>query len=137
MRRRLLSIVGLGVLLVGALAFTACGDDDDAPDATPTPATAGDDESGDSVSSGSILADTFLSYEGRQYQLTEILQADLIEGGDAGFSEVGEATEADVDGDLTVYTREGDSINVYTFWAGSGEGEAATLDSWYRWEPVG
>jgi hypothetical protein len=137
MARRTIGILFLGILALGVVAGAACGDDDDAPEATPSPAPAAADQSdgGDAVSNGSILADTFLTYEGAQYQLRDILQANLIDG-EGDFSEVGEATEADIDGDLTVFTKEGDAANVYTFWAGSGEGEAATPDSWYRWEPA-
>ncbi len=130
MRTRLLGL-GLLAIVIGVAVFAlACGSDDDA-------APAGDQQSsGDESNSvgdlaGAIVPDTFLTYDGQQYELKEILQADMVDQSE--FTEAGEASEIDVDGDPTVYTREGDDGSVYTFFEGAGSGEAATPDNWYRW----
>jgi hypothetical protein len=130
MRAKLIALLTVSVFAVAALAGAACSDDDgDSGNGGPTTEDQGT-VSGPS-SSGAIVPNTFLTFEGDQYRLTEILQADLID--DSGFTEAGEASESDVEGDTTVYTRESDDSSVYTFFEGTGEGEDALPDSWYRW----
>ncbi len=132
MRAKFLSLAVIGLLAIGLTAAMACGDDDDGGGSdNPSPADQGI-VSGPGA--GAIVPNTFLTYNGAQYRLSDILQADLEDS--STFSEIGEAAEADVDGDLTVFTREGDSDSVYTFWKSSGSGDTATPDSWYHWEPV-
>jgi hypothetical protein len=85
-------------------------------------------------SSGSVAPNTFLTFDGQQYRLVELMQADLID--DSAFEEVGEATDADIDQeDLVVYRKGDDSDAVYTYAEGMdseavGEGVPAL---WYRW----
>jgi hypothetical protein len=129
MRTKFLSLVVIGLLAMGLTAAVACGDGDDDTAEQPT---AEDQDTVSGPGAGAIVPDTFLTYDGAQYRLAEILQADLED--ESQFSEVGEATEADVDGDLTVFTKEGDAEAVYTFWEGSGSGDTAIPDSWYRWQ---
>ncbi|MEX0684060.1 MAG: hypothetical protein WD904_10900 [Dehalococcoidia bacterium] len=128
----MLPLAVIALLAIGMTGAAACGDDDD-DGATQQP-TAEDQDSVAGPGAGAIVPNTFLTHEGAQYRLSDILQADLED--ESQFSEVGEATEADVDGDLTVFTKDGDAESVYTFWQGSGSGDTATPDSWYRWEPA-
>src|SRR3990172_11054548 len=87
------------------------------------PAASDDRDSGPAdggpSSSGAIVPDTFLTFGGGQYELTDVIQADLISD---ELTEVGVASEADIDyeGQLKVYTRAGDDAVVYTY--------AASLD---------
>ena len=130
MRAKLIGLLMVSVFAVAALAGAACSDDDG-------DSANGQDQgtvSGPS-STGAIVPNTFLTFEGDQYRLVEILQANLID--DSGFTEAGEASDLDVEGDMTVYTRAGDDGSVYTLFQGTGEGEDALPDSWYRWEPAG
>ena len=87
-------------------------------------------------SSGAIVQDTFLMFEGQRYELSEVLQADLVSD---QFTEVGTASEADIDyeGELKVYTRSGDDAAVYTYsLAVDGEGEEGDAPAtWAKWEP--
>lgn len=132
MRKRLLVLGMLSVLSVAALLGAACSDDDsDSNSAEP----AAEDPGPVTVpgSSMGMVVEAFLTFEGAQYRLEDIFQADLI---DSAFAELGEASQFELDGDPTIYRREGDEGAVYTFWEGSGEGEEASLDSWYRWVPV-
>ena len=73
-----------------------------------------------------------MTFEGNQYRLVQVLQADQTDG--SAFTEVGQASQSDAEGDRTVYTRQGDDSSVYTFFEGTGSGEDAPPDSWYRWE---
>lgn len=134
MRNRV-ALSGATILAGLALFAGACGDDDDTGGSQPVEPSATVSGAGGSVpSSGSVAPNTFLTFEGEQYRLTELLQADLIDDGE--FEEAGEATEADIDqDDLTVYQKPGDSDAVYTYAAGIeseavGEGVPAL---WYRW----
>jgi hypothetical protein len=133
MRAKPIVLLMLLVLSAAALLGAACSDDDD-DSAEGQPTTEAPGTVSGPNSSGAIVPNTFLTFEGAQYRLAEILQSDLID--DSGFTEAGEASESDVEGDPTVYTREGDDSSAYTFFAGAGEGEDALLDSWYRWEPA-
>lgn len=131
MRVKFFSLLALASILALSLAFVACGDDDTVDGDS---AVVDDDDTSGADSAGAIVPNTFLTYDGAQYRLADILQADLED--ESEFAEAGEATAADVDGDLTVYSREGDDSSVFTFFEGSGEGESATPDNWYRWEPT-
>lgn len=134
MRRVMFGLVLVSLLSLGVVLGAACGDDDDEIEGDQSTAESQNENTGPD-SAGAIVPNTFLTYEGGQYRLSDILQADLED--ESQFSEVGEATAADVDApDLTVFSKEGDADSVYTFWAGSGSGDTATPDSWYRWEPV-
>lgn len=128
---------GAAIIVSVAVLAGACGGDDggggDQPanaEPSPTVSAAG----GSVPSSGSIVPNTFLTFEGQQYRLVELLQADLID--ESGFEEAGEATEADIDQeDLTVYRKSGDADAVYTYAPAIesevvGEGVPAF---WYRW----
>ena len=138
---KMIRISAVAVVVGAAALAVACGDDDDdggAATASPTVATAtaspDGGASGSVPSSGSVAPNTFLTYEGEQYRLVELLQADLID--ESAFEEAGEATEVDIDQeDLTVYTKTDDPDAVYTFSPGAesdqvGEGIPAL---WYRW----
>lgn len=72
--------------------------------------------------------------DGEKYELKETLQAGPPRRTE--FTEVGEASEIDVDSDPTVYTSTGDGTSGYMFSEGSGSGEQATLDNRYKREPV-
>jgi hypothetical protein len=134
MYRRSFGIVIVSVLALGALAGAACGGDDRVvTTASPAPVHATQTGSSEPISAGAIVPNTFLTYEGKQYRLSDILQANLIDSSE--FAQVGQASHADVASDLTVFSRAGDATSVYTFWQGSGSGESAIPDSWYRWNP--
>lgn len=133
MRRKLHVFAAITFVLAISLYVAACGDDD-GPSSSDVGQTAGDDANSGGDALGAIVPDTFLTYEGQQYELKEILQADLVDGSD--FTEAGEASEIDVDGDAMVYRRAGDSTSVYTFFKGGGSGDGAIPDNWYKWEPV-
>lgn len=133
--RNRVTLGATGVLVGLAVLAGACGSDDDDGGSSPTepPATVAD--AGGSVpSSGSVAPNTFLTFEGQQYRLVELIQADLID--DSAFEDVGEATEADIDQeDLTVYREADDADAVYTYAEAIesevvGEGAPAL---WYRW----
>ena len=127
----------LPLLAVASLALlaAACNGDGGGPAASNLK-DSGAADTGPS-SSGAIVAETFLTFDGKQYELREILQADLI--GDE-FAEIGVASDADIDyeGDLKVYTRSGDDVAVYTYSSAvdvDGE-EGDTPATWAQWEPV-
>ena len=109
------------------------GDDDDAASSNDDQ-TAGEGANSAGDARGAIVPDTFLTYDGQQYELKEILQSNLLD--ETEFTEVGEASEIDVDGDPTVYTRTDETASVYTFFEGNGSGDRAIPDNWYKWEPV-
>jgi hypothetical protein len=123
------------VVLVSLLVLSAgCGGDSDpAEPEGDAPRTA---EAGDvPASSGMVVPDTFLTFEGSRYELKETLQADLVAD---EFTEIGLASEADIDheGDLAIFLRAGDDSAVYTFSEGvsedGGEGDVPAL--WLRWD---
>ena len=133
--RTRVTLSAAAILASLAVLAGACGSDDDDGDDSPTEPSATVSDAGGSVpSSGSVAPNTFLTFDGKQYRLVELLQADLID--DSAFEEVGEATEADIDQeDLTVYRKGDDSDAVYTYAKGIesevvGEGVPAL---WYRW----
>jgi hypothetical protein len=129
-----LALGGAVLIVASAILAGACGDDDDGA-GTPAEPTATVADAGASVpSSGSVAPNTFLTFEGQQFRLVELLQADLIDEG--AFEEAGEASEADIDQeDLTVYRKADDPDAVYTYAPGI-EGEAVgegVPALWYRW----
>lgn len=132
LRWMLLPIVALVAL--GLLA-AACGDDDGGAPAASSSDDTGAADTGPS-SSGAVAPDVFMTFDGERYRLTEVLQADLIS---EDFSEIGVASEADIDhdGDLKVYSRDGDGAAVYTFSpAVDGDGEEGDVPAtWGKWEP--
>jgi len=136
MRKRLLIIGLTGVLAVAGALGMACGDDDGSDSGQ----TVNDGSSGGPASSSSIVRDTFLTFDGKQYRLVDLFQEDLL-GDDADFDEIGVASEADVDAiDLTVYARAGDDDAIYTYISGEPDpvteaDEAPTVGLWYRWVP--
>ncbi len=98
----------------------------------------GEEPSGDGpASSGLVVPNTFLTFEGQRYQLREVLQANIISN---DFTEVGAASEADIDfdGELKVYRLAGDDMAVYTYSPavdeGGEEGDLPAL--WEKWELV-
>ena len=139
MRQRWL-IVFLATIASLALLAAACGGDSTpaAPSSDDSGPETSDQPSGDGLaSSGVVVPDTFLTFDGQRYQLGDVFQADLIS---QEFTEIGAASEAniDFDGDLTVYRRQGDDAAVYTYSPavdeGGEEGDLPAL--WERWELV-
>lgn len=134
MRHRI-ALSGAAILASLAILAGGCGNDDDSDGGQPTERPTTVSDAGGSVPSiGSVAPNTFLTFDGKRYRLVELMQADLID--DAGFEEVGEATDADVDQeDLTVYRTSDDSDSVFTFSKGR-ESEEVGEDIpafWYRW----
>ncbi len=82
---------------------------------------------------GSVVPDTFLTFDVGQYRLDTVIQADLVAV--AEFVEVGTAVEADIElpGPIAVFARAGDDIAVYTFSPASGDGETGVASLWLRW----
>lgn len=129
-------------LLVFGIVGAACGNDGDSAaergSGQPTVAPAGG-----GVSSSSVAADTFLTFEGQRYRLVDLEQANLVD--DSDFEQIGAASDADIDqADLTVYSRTGDDVAIYTYASeqpepgevAAVEGEDATTPAlWYRWAP--
>ena len=129
--------LSLPLLVVASLALlaAACNGDGGGPAAS-NDKDSGPADTGPS-SSGAIVADTFLTFQGQRYELRDILQADLV--GDE-FAEIGVASEADIDyeSELKVYTRAGDDAAVYTHSSAvDGDGEEGDAPAtWAQWEPV-
>ncbi len=118
MRLRLL-LIPLTIVTGMALVAAACGGGSE----TGGREGAADE---DAESLGLVAPDTFLTFEGQLYRLTDTLQANLI---DDEFTAIGTATKADIDfeGDLTVFRREGDDEAVYTFSPPAREEETTDL----------
>ena len=140
MRQRWLIVI-LAAIASLALLAAACGSDS-------TPAVSDSDDSGpaaaddltggdEATSSGFVAPNVFMTFEGQRYQLRDVLQANLIAD---DFTEIGATSEAniDIDGELTVYRRQGDDAAVYTYSpavdTGGEEGDLPAL--WNRWESV-
>lgn len=133
--RNRVALGGAAILVSLTVLAGACGTDDDGGDeATAAPSPTASLAGGSVPSSGSVAPNTFLTFEGEQYRLVDLLQEDLID--DSGFEEAGEATAADIDqDDLTVYRAADEEDAVYTY--------AKPIDSevpgegvpglWYRW----
>lgn len=131
--RTRLTVAATAILVSLAVLAGACGsDEDELAQPSPTSPPAG----GSVPSTGSVAPNTFLTYEGAQYRLVELLQADLVD--ESAFEEVGEATAIDIEQeDLTVYRKAGDDSAVYTFSPGT-DSDAVGEDIpalWYRWSP--
>ena len=139
MRQRWL-IVFLATIASLALLAAACGGDSTPTDPSSDdsgPETS-DQPSGDGLtSSGVVVPDTFLTFDGQRYQLGNVFQADLISN---EFTEIGVASAADIDfeGELAVFSRSGDDAAVYTLSpAVDVEGEEEDVPAqWLRWELV-
>ena len=127
--------LSLPLLVVASLALlaAACNGDGGGPAASKDK-DSGPADTGPS-SSGAIVADTFLTFQGKQYELREVLQADLVND---EFAEIGVASDADIDyeGDLKVFRRSGDDASVYTFSAAVDVAaeEGDTPATWAKWE---
>ena len=96
----------------------------------------GEEPSGGGLtSSGLVVPDTFLTFDGQRYELREVLQANLISD---QFMAIGVASAADIDfeGEVTVFSRQGDDSAVYTYSpAVDAEGEKFDLPAlWLSWE---
>ncbi len=133
-------ILFLAAIASLALLAAACGGDS-------TPAVSDSDNSGSETSdqtsgdgltsSGVVVPDTFLTFDGQRYQLGDVFQADLISH---EFTEIGVAFAADIDfeGELTVFRRQGDDSAVYTFSPAVDIGgeDDGVLALWEKWELV-
>ena len=123
-------------LLTGAIPLIAAltiacsnGDDDRAP---ATGADAGGGAAGIVPAAGELIAPgQYLTFEGKRYELVNLLFEDLSEG---EFEVIGEASQSDVDvqGDLRVFRRDGDPDAVYTYSARTVEDPAY----WLAWAPA-
>jgi len=104
------SLLAVGIFLGG------CSDDDDGNVQQPTAGPAETPAGGGAVTSNSSVApNTFLTFEGDRYRLESLEQANLAPD-DGEYTEVGTASEADIDqADLTVFRREGEPDAVYTY----------------------
>jgi hypothetical protein len=131
-----LFVPAVAALMLGLLAG-ACGNSGTAPAADDEQRPAGESTADAPVSSGLVAADTFMTFDGQRYELKDTLQADLTAD---DFTEVGVASEADIDhdGGLAVYRRAGDDSAVYTLSPASDEeGEEADVpELWLKWEPT-
>ncbi len=135
---RLLASIGLIGLV--ALLAAACGGNSslEVPRDTGDGAAQTDEPSdGGPASSGLVAPSTFLTFNGKSYELKETLQASLIT---EEFEEIGIATKADIEheGELRVYRRPGDESAVYTLSpAVDSDGEEGDVPAlWLRWEPA-
>jgi len=120
------SLVGL------SLAIAACGgsSSDGASD------DAGGSAAGSQLAGGEgsalILPGQFLEFEGRKYELIEVIDATTVD--EDQFSKTGEATSVAIDSSgTTVFERDGDDANVYTFEQVDGDG-AERPDNWLKWK---
>jgi hypothetical protein len=122
---RKLNILIAGAVTALALFAVGCGGDD--PPEVSVPKS--DSEVVSPGGGALVVPNTFLTYEGEQYELIQLLQADFED--ESEFKTIGEATDADIDfeGKLAVYERENDSDAVYTL-SPSTEDDVAF---WLRW----
>lgn len=116
-----------------ALLAAACGGDSG-------PAASDEPDGEGPPSSGLVGPNTFMTFEGRLYQLREILQAHLVSD---EFTEIGVASEADVEyeGEIAVFRRQGDGADVADVYTRSpiidiGDVEGGVPALWLRWEAV-
>jgi hypothetical protein len=131
MRTKVFVLLMLSVLSAAALLGAGCsGGHNDA--ASGQPAAEGQGTVSGPNSPGAIVPNFLMTFEGNQYRLVQVLQADQTDG--SAFTPVGQASQSDAGGDLTVYTRQGDDSSVYTHFKGTSGGEDAAPESWYRWE---
>ena len=122
-----MALAGVFSTLLIATLVLSCGGGEEAPPA----ADAGNP--GVVSSGGMVVPNTFMTYEGKQYRLVEVLQANLIN--EQAFREIGSTRQADIDftESLVVFRRDGDSGGLYTFSKGQGTGEEAVPATWLRW----
>ena len=124
-------IISIAPVALLVLAVACGGSSDAVPSGGTEPPAAGPG------STGLVAPDTFLIFDGQQYQLQDTLQADLLAD---EFLGVGIASEADIDyeGELGVYRRAGDDSSVYTLSpALDEEGEEQDIPAlWLKWQPV-
>ena len=138
MRQRWL-IVFLATIASLALLAAACGGDSTPTDPSSDdsgPETSGQPSGDGLTSSGVVVPDTFLTFNGQRYQLGDVFQADLISH---ELTEIGvAAADIDFEGELTVFRRPGDDAAVYTLSpAVDVEGEEEDVPAlWLRWEMV-
>jgi len=132
MRTKVFVLLTLSVLSVAALLGAGCSGGDNKA-TSGQPATEGQGTVSGPNSPGAIVPNFLMTFEGNQYRLVQVLQADQTDG--SAFTPVGQASQSDAPGDTTVYTRQGDDGAVYTFLAGTGSGADAQPGVWYRWEP--
>ncbi len=138
MSRKTVLHIALGAAAALAIAAgVACGGDGGSDEDARDGATGGEQPV---VSSGGAqtVPNTMLTFDGARYRLSDIQQADLIDGGE--FERIGAATDADIDyeGELAVYSRAGDDGAVWTrMEAREGAVDEGTPALWYRWAPDG
>lgn len=126
--------LAIGLLAALAVVAVACGGDDTPPAETSNDPAVSDLDGGSvSPGGGMIAPNTFLEYAGKRYQLVNMVQADFLDR--AEFTEVGVATDIDIDADgpVTVYARNGDETGVWTY-AEEVDGEAGAPGLWMHWE---
>jgi len=133
MRAKLFVLLMLSVLSAAALLGAACSSDNN-NSASDQPAAEGQGTVTGPNSPGGLVPNFLMTFQGTQYRLVQVLQADQTDG--SAFTQVGQASQSDAPGDPTVYTRQGDDGAVYTFLAGTGSGADAQPGIWYRWEPA-
>ena len=134
MRTKLFVLLMVSVLSGMALLGAACsgsgsGSTASAPTAEGQGTVSGPNSPG---APGAIVPNFLMTFQGVGYRLTQVLQADQVDG--SAFTAIGQASQMDAPGDPTVYTRQGDENSVYTFFKGTGEAADGPQDSWYRWE---
>jgi len=134
MRTKLFVLLMVCVLSAVALLGAACsgsgsGSAASAPTAEGQGTVSGPNSPG---APGAIVPNFLMTFQGVGYRLTQVLQADQVDG--SAFTAIGQASQMDAPGDPTVYTRQGDENSVYTFFKGTGEAADGPQDSWYRWE---
>jgi hypothetical protein len=117
---RMVVVVALAAMAVLAIACSGGNNDTDAGSG---------DAAGIMPSAGMVVPNTFLEFNGKRYELVQILQDEFVQG--ASFRAVGTTTQADVDvnGELTVYERADDAEAVYT----RSEKTVEDPAYWLRW----
>ena len=117
----------IGVFALATSLLVACGDRDAPPVASGTQ----DGQPQTSVGGGMIAQNVFLTFNGQQYELVNMLQEDLVNPTE--FAAVGTVETADVDlTDMQAYRRAGDGASVYTH----SEAGAGNVGHWLAWRPV-
>jgi hypothetical protein len=121
----------LGWLMLGAVALVAslvvaCGGDDKPVDSTGSASPPG-------AGGGLVARDKFLTYDGKRYELVNMLTESMAP--ESEFQAIGVATASDIDlrGDLRVYSRSGDSTSVFTHSAATADDAAM----WLAWRLIG
>ena len=130
MRAKLSFLFVVSALSAAALLGVACSGGSSGSASTP-PATEGQGTVSGPNTVGGIVPNFLMTFQGNQYRLSQVLQADQVDA--SAFTVIGQASQSDAGGDLTVYTRQGDDSSVYTFVKGTG-GADGPQDAWFRWE---